>query len=387
MEIERIKELGILKTRFDHAPVAAILGPRQCGKTTLAHQYARMRRPPEVHFFDMENPVDLARIDNPMLALKNLRGLVVIDQIQRRPNLFPVLRVLADQNLPVHFLILGSASRDLIHQGSETLAGRISFVEMGGFSMDTLSAESLNRLWLRGGFPRSFLAKSHQASFQIRQDFISTFLERDIPNFGIGIPAKALRRFWLMVAHYHAQIFEAAELARSLVISIPTVQRYLDILCGTFMMRQIQPWRYNTNKRLIKRPKIYFRDSGLYHALLSVVSEKDLQTNPKLGSSWEGFALEQVIEHLNLPEEECFFWGVHTGAELDLLFRRNGKFWGVEVKYNEAPGCTKSMLSAVQELSLAHLWVFYPGQKTYSLHKKITAIPIADLRTLNSWTL
>lgn len=379
MEIQRTRELHILRERLRDNPIVAILGPRQCGKTTLANQFARKRPASKIHIFDCEDPRDLARLDNPMLALEPLKGIVLIDEIQRRPELFPALRVLADQNRPRQFLILGSASPDLISQSSETLAGRISFMELSGFALHDIKGQDHRRLWLRGGFPRSFLARDDKISAQWREDFIRTFLERDIPNLGIRIPAPMLRRFWAMLSHYHGQVFNASELGRSLTTADTTVKRYLDILSGTFLIRQLQPWFYNTKKRLVKRPKIYFRDSGLLHSLMAVTSEEELFKHPRLGASWEGFALEQIIVRLNLREEEVYFWATHTGAELDMIFQRKGKLWGVEVKYNEAPGITRSMRSALTELNLAHLWVVYPGDKTYSLEKKITAVGLNNL--------
>lgn len=383
MEIQRRKELGFLYTKLQESPVVAILGPRQIGKTTLAHQFARTRKKQRVHFFDLEDPRDLAALENPMLALEGLKGLVVVDEIQRRPNLFPVLRVLVDRKTNAQYLILGSASRDLIAQGSESLAGRISFMELGGFSLNTLGSSSLEKLWMRGGFPRSIFAKNEKASFRWRQDFISTFLERDIPNLGITIPAQTLRRFWTMLAHYHGQIFNASEIGRSLGASDTTVKRYLDILSGTFLIRVLPPWFSNTKKRIVKRPKMYLRDTGLLHAILSVESMRDLQRHPKLGASWEGFALEQVISFLQLSEREVYFWAAHSGAELDLFFNRNGESYGVEFKYQEAPGFTPSMRAAHAELSLSHLWVVYPGEKNYALDKKTTAVSLRNFSKIN----
>ncbi len=380
MEIKRVKELKLLKERLKENPVVAILGPRQCGKTTLSKQFSR-NVSEEVHFFDLEDPRHLARLENPTLALENLKGFIVIDEIQRKPDLFPVLRVLVDKNSSAKYIILGSASRDLIVQSSESLAGRISYIEMGGFSTEHLSAVTdIKKLWIRGGFPRSFLAGSEQSSFQWRQDFVTTFLERDIPNLGIKIPARTLRQFWIMLAHYHGQIFNSSEIGRSLSISDNTARRYLDLLSGTFVVRQLQPWYYNTKKRIVKRPKMYFRDSGILHALLSLDNYNAVTTYPKLGASWEGFAIQQAIEHLNLKEEETFFWAVHTGAELDLVFAKKGKLWGIEVKYNEAPRLTKSMKFAMSELSLSHLWVIYPGAGNYQLDKNISAVSIEKIK-------
>ena len=380
MEIQRTKELRILRERLQENPVVALLGPRQCGKTTLANQFARKRSASLVHIFDCENFRDLARLDNPMMALEPLKGVVIIDEIQRRPELFPALRVLADQNQSRRFLILGSASRDLISQTSETLAGRVSFIELGGFALHDIKWPDYHKLWLRGGFPRSFLARNDRISAQWREDFIRTFLERDIPNLGIRVPAQMLRRFWTMLSHYHGQIFNASGLGRSLATADTTVKRYLDILSGTFLIRQLQPWFYNTKKRLVKRPKIYFRDSGILHSLISVSSENELLNNPQLGASWEGFALEQIIIHLNLREEEVFFWATHTGAELDLVFQKKGRLWGIEVKYKEAPTVSRSMRSALTELDLTHLWIIYPGDDTYPLERNITAVGLNNIK-------
>lgn len=380
MKIQRTRELQTLQELLQDNQVVALLGPRQCGKTTLANQFAAKQTPSKVHFFDCEDPRDLARLDNPMMVLEPCRELIIIDEIQRRPELFPALRVLVDQNRSRRFLILGSASRDLIAQSSETLAGRISFMELSGFALHDVKKQDYRKLWIRGGFPRSFLARSEKVSAQWREDFIRTFLERDIPSLGIRIPASMLRRFWTMLSHYHGQIFNASELGRSLKTADTTVKRYLDLLSGTFLIRQLQPWFYNTKKRLVKRPKIYFRDSGLLHSLMAVNSENDLLNHPRLGASWEGFALEQVLTHLNLREEEAFFWATHTGAELDLVFRKRGRLWGIEVKYHEAPTVTRSMRSALTELELAHLWVVYPGDKIYPLEQNITAVGLHTMQ-------
>ncbi|OGQ08313.1 MAG: hypothetical protein A3G32_00045 [Deltaproteobacteria bacterium RIFCSPLOWO2_12_FULL_40_28] len=372
----RINEINILFQRLKNSAVVALLGPRQCGKTTLARQLSNKFPQNNVHFFDLEDPVDIARLDNPILALENLKGLVIVDEIQRRPELFPILRVLVDrQNQKTNYLILGSASRDLLRQGSESLAGRVSYLELGGFSLNTAEMEQ-KKLWVRGTFPRSYLADNEKTSFSWRSDFITTFLERDIPNLGLSIPSATLRRFWMMLAHYHGQIFNASEMGRSFGADDLTMKRYLDILSGTFMVRQLQPWFYNTKKRLIKRPKIYFRDSGIFHALSSIRNLSELERHPKLGASWEGFALEQAVCHLGLKEEEVFFWGVHTGASLDILYQRGGSWWGIEIKYNDAPKLTPSMRSAMEELELKHLWVLYPGDKEYPLDKGVSVVPL-----------
>lgn len=380
MDIPRTPEIRLLKKRFKDNPVVAILGPRQCGKTTLSRQFASQSA--SVTVFDLESPRDAGRLEDPLLALEDVKGLVIIDEIQRRPNLFPVLRVLSDRPSGTKYLVLGSASRDLIRQSSESLAGRISYIEIGGFGLEHVGIDKMERLWIRGAFPRSFLASSETASYQWRQDFVATFLERDIPQMGLDIPARTLGRFWGMLAHYHGQIFNASEIGRSLGFSDHTAQKYLDVLSGTFMIRQLRPWHYNTRKRIIKRPKIYFRDSGILHTLLSLEGKKDVLAHPKLGASWEGFALEETIRRVQLKEEDAFFWGVHTGAELDLIFEKKGKLYGIEVKYSQAPSITPSMRFALAELSLAHLWVVYPGKVKYRLSRDITVIPLENLDLL-----
>jgi len=383
--ITRKSELNRLEKKLSVTPIVAILGPRQCGKTTLAHQFADKKHKEEVYFFDLENPTDLARLENPTLTLEELKGFIIIDEIQRKPELFPILRHLVDkQKKKTKYIILGSASRELINKSSESLAGRISFLELGGFSLGEVREELHKPLWRRGGFPESFLLRTEKMSYEWRQNFITTFLERDIPNLGIQIPSQMLRRFWLMLSHYHGQIFNASEIGRSLNISDTTAKRYLDLLTGTFIIRQLQPWYYNTSKRLVKRPKIYFRDSGILHALLSIENEEDLMSHPKLGASWEGFALEQVIKILNLRQEEAFFWAVHTGGEIDFTFQKKGKLFGIEFKYNEAPKMTPSMKSALEELSLEHIYVVYPGKGNFKLHKKITVLSIENIGYLSN---
>jgi len=381
MEIQRTIEIDILKRLLKDNPIVAILGPRQCGKTTLSRQFSRIWNT-KITVFDLENPRDIQRLQEPLLALEGAEGLIIIDEIQRYPDFFPVLRVLVDRSKKAKYLILGSASKDLIKQSSESLAGRISYLEIGGFSLRHVGTGQLEKLWVRGSFPRSFLASSEASSYRWRQDFIATFLERDIPQLGFKIPAKTLGQFWGMVAHCHGQIFAASEIGRSLGVSDHTAQRYLDLLSGTFMIRQLQPWFYNTKKRLIKRPKIYFRDAGILHTLLSIENKEDLLSHPKLGASWEGFILEEIIRCLQLREDEVFFWGVHTGAELDMVFKKQGRLYGVEIKYAQAPSLTPSMRSAILELSLRHLWVVYPGKETYPLSRNITVIPATHLEKI-----
>lgn len=384
MEILRAPELEVLKKLLKDNPIVAILGPRQCGKTTLSRQFSALW-PQAATLFDLENSRDIQRLQDPLLALEDAEGLVIIDEIQRLADIFPALRVLSDRSKKTKYLILGSASRDLIRQSSESLAGRISYLEICGFSLKHVGAQNLEKLWIRGGFPRSYLASSEASSYQWRQDFISTFLERDIPQLGFKIPAKSLGRFWEMLAHYHGQILSGSDIGRSLGVSDHTVYRYLDLLSGTFMVRQLKPWHYNTKKRLIKRPKIYFRDTGILHTLLSLEEKKDVLSHPKLGASWEGFALEEVIRRLKLRENEAFFWGVHTGAELDLVFEKKGKLYGIEVKYAQAASLTPSMRFALKELSLKHLWVVYPGKEKYFLTRNITVVPLVNIDAVISF--
>jgi predicted AAA+ superfamily ATPase len=381
MLIRRTPEIELLNKLLKNNPIVAILGPRQCGKTTLSRQFSSQWLS-DVTVFDLENPRDIQRLADPLLALEEIKGLVIIDEIQRSPDLFPVLRVLADRSRKTKYLILGSASRDLIKQSSESLAGRISYLEISGFSLKHVGDEKKERLWIRGTFPRSFLASSESASYQWRQDFIATFLERDIPQLGFNIPAKSLGRFWRMLAHYHGQIFNASEIGKSLEVSDHTAQRYLDLLSGTFMVRQLRPWFYNTKKRIIKRPKIYFRDSGILHSLIALEGKNDLFSHPKLGASWEGFALEETTKALQLREDEAYFWGIHSAAEVDLVFEKKGKLYGVELKYSQAPSHTRSMRSALKELSLKHLWIIYPGKDAYPLDRNVTVIPLADLEKI-----
>ena len=353
-------------------PIAALLGPRQCGKTTVARMIAEQR---PTTYFDLENPVDVRRLSAPLTVLQDLSGLIIIDEVQRRPDLFELLRVLADrpQN-SAQFLLLGSASPQLVRGVSESLAGRIGFIDVSGFTFAEVDPAERDRLWVRGGFPRSFLAVDDSASMEWRQNFLRTFLERDIPQLGITIPAETLRRFWTMVAHYHGQTWNAAQFARSLGTSEVTARRYLDILAGAYMVRILPPWFENLGKRQVKAPKIYIRDSGILNALLQLGTLADLQSHPKLGASWEGFAAEQVIDLLRT--RDAYYWATHGGAELDMLVRVAGKSYGFEFKYADAPGTSRSMHVALNDLSLEHLWVVYPGHQEYALDSRISVIPI-----------
>ncbi len=374
--IQRPKALKAVETALEESPVCALLGPRQCGKTTLARQIAEKGK---AHFFDLETAISRARLeDSPELALSELQGLVVIDEIQRLPGLFATLRPLADRpGRPARFLILGNASPELVKGASESLAGRVSFVDLGGFGLEEVGADGLPVLWQRGGFPRSFLAASDSASERWRQNFIRTFLERDIPQLGIRIPAETLRRFWMMVAHYHGQIWNGAELARSFGVSETTVRHYLDLLTGTFLLRQLPPWFENLGKRQYKAPKVYVRDSGLLHSLLGARRRDELLGHPKLGASWEGFAMEQVLHAAGTAE--AFYWGTHAGAELDLVLFRGGRRYGVEFKHADAPAMTKSMHIALEDLKLECAWFVYPGKESYRVHEKVRVCALPEL--------
>ncbi|MBK8802104.1 MAG: ATP-binding protein [Fibrobacteres bacterium] len=366
-------ELATLLELCASSPVTAILGPRQCGKTTLSRQIEASAR------FDLENPRDLARLESPQLALERLTGLVVIDEIQRRPDLFPLLRYLVDQPNSPRFLILGSAAPELLRQGSESLAGRLAMLRLGGFRLTDLGTSSQERLWLRGGFPRSTLAQSDRESSRWREDYIATFLERDIPNLGIRVPPTTLRRFWSMLSHVHGQILTLSELGRSMGTTNHTVRHYVDILESTFMVRTLQPWYSNTSKRLVKSPKIYLRDSGILHRLQAIDSWSALEGHPLRSASWEGFALEECARSIGARDGELYFWATQAGAELDLFWQHEGKGWGIEFKCADAPRVTRSMRIALDELNLQHLWVVHPGRERWQLEDRITAIPLTDI--------
>lgn len=372
--IERPRQLASLEQHMERSPVVAILGARQVGKTTLARNLAERHEAP-VTSFDLERPRDLARLEDPELALEGLEGLVILDEIQRRPDLFPVLRVLVDRpEKPIRFLVLGSASPDLLRQSSETLAGRIAYHPLGGLSLDEVGIKKLHQLWLRGGFPRSFLAKSENQSFSWRSDFVQSFLERDLPQLGIQVPASALHRFWTMLAHYHGQTWNGSELGRALGVSHNTVRRYLDILESTFVVRVVKPWFENLKKRQVKAPKVYLSDSGLLHMLLGIRSTEQLLGHPKVGASWEGLMLGTVIELLGLRPEECYFWATHRGAELDLFVPLGGRRYGFEFKRTSAPRLTPSMRSALEDLSLDRLFVVHPGAEVFPLAENVQAV-------------
>jgi len=366
--------------------VVAILGARQVGKTTLAHQLvARFDGP--VHTFDLEDPTDLARMAEPMLALRHLRGLIVVDEVQRRPDLFPVLRVLADRReRTARFLVLGSASPGLLQQTSESLAGRIFYHELRGFDVGEVGVAAGDQLWLRGGFPRSFLAETDGDSAEWRRGFVRTFVERDLPALGIQVPSETLRRFWTMIAHYHGQVWNGAELARAFGISGMSVRRYLDLLTSAFVLRQLPPWFENLSKRQVKSPKVYVADSGVLHTLLGLETREDVEGHPKVGAPWEGFVLREVMERLGARPEEVYFWATQAGAELDLLVVRGRRRLGFEIKRTSAPRMTPSIRAALADLQLERVDVIYPGEHTFSLAERVRALAFPrlyeDLETL-----
>jgi uncharacterized protein len=373
--IPRNSTHAAIVTALERSRVVALLGPRQCGKTTLARQFVP---PDSTAYFDLEDPLSLARLDEPMTALLDLTGIVVIDEVQRRPELFPILRVLADITpLPARFLILGSAAPDLLRQSSESLAGRMETVPLSGFSIADVGMSAHEVHWLRGGFPLSFLATSDSNSVAWRKSFIQTLLERDIPSFGLGTPAPTLFRFWTMLAHYHGQVWNAAEPARSLGIGETSVRRYLDLLEGVYMVRQLRPWHENLKKRQVKSPKVYIRDSGLLHQLLGIRTLPELLSHPKCGASWEGYVIEEVIS--SVQPDEIYFWATHAGAELDLLLFKVGRRFGVEIKRADAPRLTPSMRTALEDLRLDRLVVIYPGERRYALAEKVEVVPLQEL--------
>jgi predicted AAA+ superfamily ATPase len=373
--IERSQLLTKIRRALKRSRVVALIGPRQCGKTTLARQIEPLR---SGNYFDLEDPASLARLDQPMTALESLRGTVVIDEIQHRPNLFPILRVLADRTpLPARFLVLGSASPELLRQSSESLAGRLETIPVAGLSLTEVGTKSLNRHWQRGGFPLSFLARTNDDSVTWRRQFIQTFLERDLPQLGITIPAPALLRFWTMVAHCHGGIWSSADPARSLGIGESTVRRYLDLFTKLLVVRQLQPWHENLGKRQVKAPKVYVRDSGLLHVLLGIQTETQLMTHPKNGASWEGYVLEETLKAVE--PDEAYFWATHQGAELDLLLLKGGRRLGVEIKRMDAPKLTASMRIALADLKLDQLTVVYPGTEVYDLAPQVKVTPLVTI--------
>ena len=377
MQVQRTQHLRRIRLLLREFPIVALLGARQVGKSTLARQLVASRRAPAT-WFDLENPADLARLADPGLELRPLRGLVVLDEIHRLPEVFPLLRVLADRpRSPARFLVLGSASPDLLRQTSETLAGRVAFHELDGFGLREV--ENLERLWLRGGFPRSYLAPSAPASRRWRDGFIRTFLTRDVPDLGSAIPPLTLRRFWTMLAHWHGQIWNGAEFGRAFGVAHTTVRRYLDLLTSVFVVRQLPPWHENIRKRQVRSPKVYIADTGILHALLGLSTREAVLSHPKVGASWEGFVIQQIVQLLAAPPEQCFHWSTHSGAELDLLVVAGNRRYGFEVKRAEAPRPTASMRSAFQSLGLDRMDVVHAGTQTYAMAPGMRALPAARL--------
>jgi predicted AAA+ superfamily ATPase len=373
--IKRQSIQGTLRNALDRSRVVVMVDPRQCGKTTLARQILDPESP---NYFDLEDPANLARLDEPMTALADLRGTVIIDEVQRRPDLFPILRVLADRTeQPARFLLLGSVSGDLLRQTSESLAGRMEMITLGGFSMEELGVDSEQGLWLRGGFPLSLLASDDENSFIWRKKFVQTLLERDFPQWGVRVPAIALLRFWTMLAHYHGQTWNAAEPARALGVNESTTRRHLDLLTDAFMVRQLQPYFANIRKRQVKSPKIYIRDSGLLHQLLGIKNMGQLLTHPKIGPSWEGFVIEQVLA--TEPHDQMYFWYTHQGAEVDLVIQRDAELFGVECKRTDTPRMTPSIKQGLQDLGLKKVVVIFPGAKRFPIADEVEAIPLGHL--------
>ncbi len=375
MRVPRIAAMAAIQTALARNPVVVLTGPRQCGKTTLARE---LLHEDSLNYFDLEDPVSLARLDEPMTALRPLKGLVVIDEVQRLPDLFPVLRVLADRrSTPARFLILGSASGELLRQSAESLAGRVEHIAIGGFTILEVGADESPALWRRGSFPRAYLARGEQNCLAWRKQFIQTLLERDLPQWGVRVPAVALRRFWTMIAHYHGQTWNAAEPARAMGVNESTTRRYLDLFTDALMIRQLQPWHANLRKRQVRSPKVFVRDSGLLHQLLGIDSAKALASHPKIGASWEGFVIEQILALE--PHDEAAFWATHQGAEMDLLLRRGDRLLGVECKRSDAPRMTPSIRIALEDLGLERVAVVYPGDTRYAIADRVEAVPLAAL--------
>ncbi len=386
MKIRRTEDLRRVSALLRQYPVVGLLGARQAGKSTLAAAIARRSRG-QASVFDLEDPAALGRLSDPMLALRELRGLVVLDEIQLRPGLFPVLRVLADRpRRPARFLVLGSASPDLLRQGSETLAGRIRYHALEGFSLADVGAANLRRLWLRGGFPLSYVARNDAASHDWRAGFTETFLQRDLPQLGIRLAAPTMRRFWGMLAHSHGQTWNSSAMAGNFGVADTTVRSWLDHLVGALVVRMLQPWHENLAKRQVKSPKVYLTDTGLLHALLNLRSYEDLMGSPKVGASWEGFAIAQVARRLGASADECFFWATHHNAGLDLFVVRGRRRLGFEMKLSESPTVTRSMMIAMADLKLERLDVIHAGDGTWPLAPGIRAVALnrigSDLEVL-----
>lgn len=376
--IDRNSYIEKINLDLKNFKVCALLGPRQCGKTTIAMHYANLRKTigEQVHFFDLEDPDHLNALENPKLLFQNLSGLIIIDEIQRIPELFTIIRVMVD-HYDKKFLILGSASQELIRQSSETLAGRITYTEVYPFRLNEI--HELNQLWFRGGLPLSYLSESDQGAQEWLKAYIKTFLEKDIPSFGFDINPAIIRRFWTMLCGYHGNIFNASELGQSLDLNHKTTRRYLDILTGTFMMRTLQPWYANVQKRQVKQPKVYFRDSGIFHVLMGIKNQNDLLLNAKLGASWEGFAMEEIISQHKAEPEDCFFWATHGGAEIDLLINTSTGLSAFEFKFSSQPKITKSVQETINTLGLEKVSIIVPGDVNYPLSEQVWVIGLEKL--------
>jgi hypothetical protein len=380
--VERREHREAILALLAQSPVVALLGPRQIGKSTLARDVASHWKRTGVTTFDLESDADQRRMAEPSRTLEPLRGLVVIDEIHLLPDLFRTLRALADRpKRPARFLVLGSAAPHLLKQGSETLAGRIAFYDLPGFSLEEIGARNARRLWLRGGFPRAYTATSAVESSRWRRDFVRTFIERDLPQLDVRVSSSSLRRFWSMLAHVHAQTLNWSELGRSMGVADTTVRGYLDILEGAMVVRTLKPWHENISKRQVKSPKAFIRDSGLLHTLLDIETLEQLEGHPRAGASWEGFAIGEVVRQLGARPDQCFFWATHAGAELDLVVVAGGRRLGFEVKLTDAPGVTPSIRAALLDLKLESLDVIHAGQKTYPLADRVRAVSLQRVLT------
>ena len=361
-------------------PAVTILGPRQCGKSTLARNI--ISKTPKALYLDLERPSDLNKLRDPEAFFTiNAGKLICLDEIQRTPDLFPVLRSIIDeQKRNGQLIILGSASPDLIKQSSESLAGRIIYLELTPFLLKEISNEkdptALRKIWLRGGFPRSYLARKDQESFEWRLNFIRTYLERDIPQLGFRIPAKTLERFWKMCAHFHGQLLNNSKIGESLGVSHHSVRSYADLLDQTFMLKVLPPYEINLKKRLIKSPKIYIRDTGLLHALLNIETQNDLLGHPVFGSSWEGLVIENILSVF--PDWKAFFYRTAVGSEIDLILEKGDKRLAVECKASTAPGVSKGFWNALSDLQIREAWIIAPVKESYPIEKRVTVAPLED---------
>lgn len=371
--LDRNRLLHAIKNAFNSHRIICLLGPRQCGKTTLARHIRKEHA--STHYFDLEKPVDIQALNTPDLTLSQLRGLIIMDEIQRRPNLFPYLRYLHDEHFDQKFLILGSASRELIQQTSESLAGRIAFIEITPFSLN--ETNNFDRLWTQGGFPKSYLLEQ-AASLSWRENYMRTYIEQDLAMLGLGFQADVLRKLWFMLAHYHGQIINYSDLSSSLGVSQPTIKKYMSYLTGSFMLRTLKPWYENLKKRQVKSPKIYYRDTGLLHYVLNIQMYSEIFKHPKAGASFEGFAMEELIKFYQADPESCYFWASHNKAELDLLLVKNGKKLGFEFKLSDAPKLTPSMRIAIEDLKLDSLTVIYPKGRSYRLSDDIQVVSLQE---------